>query len=56
MDAKEEIAMQDSASLKSKLEIEGPVDSGLLKRILRAIRSKVRLLFKKKDPDIYPFF
>lgn len=35
---------------------EGAARNGLFRRLVGAIRGRIRRLFRKDDPNIYPFF
>ena len=37
-------------------EVETAVKPGFFQRLAAAIRGRIRRLFRKDDPNIYPFF
>jgi|GEM_PF-6590475 len=53
---KKDIVTPDASSVEQTLEKASTVKIGFRLRVLNAIRSRVRRLFKKEDPNIYPFF
>ena len=36
--------------------VSGSAKLGILARLVRVLRARIRKLFRRKDPNIYPFF